>query len=66
MSTATYAITLTFLFTTPGVAEPTAGGFPAISAAPGQFLLKDAVLLAASLVLLSAALGRKQDHGARA
>ena len=30
--------------TTPGVAEQTAGGFPAISAAPGQFLLKDAVL----------------------
>ncbi len=54
MATATYLITLTFLFTTPGVAEPTAGGFPAISAVPGQFLLKDAVLLAASLVLLLA------------
>lgn len=54
MSAATYLITLTFLFTTPGVAEPTAGGFPAISAVPGQFLLKDAVLLAASLVLLLA------------
>jgi uncharacterized membrane protein YkgB len=54
MSAATYLITLTFLFTTPGVAEPTAGGFPAISAVPGQFLLKDSVLLAASLVLLFA------------
>lgn len=54
MSAATYLITLTFFFTTPGVAEPTAGGFPAISAAPGQFLLKDAVLLAASLVLVRA------------
>ncbi|NYT32538.1 DUF417 family protein [Rhizobium sp. WYCCWR 11128] len=54
MSAATYLITLTFFITTPGVAEPTAGGFPAISAAPGQFLLKDAVLLAASLVLLRA------------
>jgi uncharacterized membrane protein YkgB len=52
MSAATYLITLTFFITTPGVAEPTAGGFPAISAAPGQLLLKDAVLLAASLVLL--------------
>ena len=51
MSAATYLITLTFFVTTPGVAEPTAGGFPAISAVPGQFLLKDAVLLAASLVL---------------
>lgn len=54
MSSATYLTTLTFLLTTPGVAEPTAGGFPAISAVPGQFLLKDAVLLAASLVLLLA------------
>lgn len=54
MSAATYLVTLTFFLTTPGVAEQTAGGFPAISAAPGQFLLKDLVLLAASLSLLSA------------
>lgn len=54
MSAGTYLMTLTFFVTTPGVAEPTAGGFPAISAAPGQFLLKDIVLLAASLVLLRA------------
>ena len=54
MSTITYLITITFFISTPGVAEPTAGGFPAISAAPGQFLLKDLVLLAASLCLLSA------------
>ena len=47
-------ITLTFFLSTPGVAEATAGGFPAISAAPGQFLLKDLVLLAASLSLLLA------------
>lgn len=59
MSSATYLMTLTFFITTPGVAEPTAGGFPAISAAPGQFLLKDAVLLAASLVLLSASVRRR-------
>lgn len=52
MSAGTFATTLTFLITTPGVAEPMAGGFPAISAVPGQFLLKDLVLLAASLVLL--------------
>lgn len=54
MSTITYLITITFFISTPGVAEPTARGFPAISAAPGQFLLKDLVLLAASLCLLSA------------
>lgn len=54
MSAATYVITLTFFLTTPGVAEAMAGGFPAISAMPGQFLLKDLVLLAASLSLLQA------------
>lgn len=58
MSSATYLITLTFFLSTPGVAEPTAGGFPAISAAPGQFLLKDLVLLAASLALLMASIQR--------
>ena len=56
MSAATYLITLTFFATTPGVAEATAGGFPAISAMPGQFLLKDLVLLAASLSLLLASI----------
>ncbi|SDC83993.1 Uncharacterized membrane protein YkgB [Cupriavidus sp. YR651] len=60
MSCATYAITLTFFVTTPGVAEPTAGGFPAISAPIGQFLLKDLVLLAASASLLRSALARWQ------
>lgn len=57
MSCLTYLITLTFLVSTPGVAEPTAGGFPAISAPIGQFLLKDLVLLAASVCLLLASLG---------
>ena len=52
MSCATFAITLTFFVSTPGVSESTAGGFPAISAPIGQFLLKDLVLLAASFVLL--------------
>lgn len=61
MSAATYLITLTFFFSTPGVAEATAGGFPAISALPGQFLLKDLVLLAASLCLLLASVQRPAD-----
>src|SRR5215469_2767258 len=39
--------TLSFLFTTPGVTA--AGGFPILSVLPGQFLLKDLVLLGASL-----------------
>ena len=54
MSATTYLITLTFFFSTPGIGEVTAGGFPAIGAMPGQFLLKDLVLLAASLSLLLA------------
>jgi uncharacterized membrane protein YkgB len=41
--------TLSFLVTTPGVWEPSLGGFPALSAVPGQFLLKDVVLLGAAL-----------------
>lgn len=56
MSTATYLITISFFFTTPGVAAKDAGGFPAISGDIGQFLLKDVVLLAASLTLLLASL----------
>ena len=39
--------TLSLLFTTPGVTA--AGGFPVLSALPGQFLLKDLVLLGAAL-----------------
>jgi len=56
MSAMTFVITLTFFLSTPGVAEATAGGFPAISAPIGQFLLKDLVLLAASICLLVASL----------
>jgi reactive chlorine resistance protein C len=56
MASVTFVITLSFFLTTPGVAEPTAGGFPAISAPIGQFLLKDLVLLAASLNLLLASI----------
>ena len=47
----TFAITLSFLFSAPGW-EASIGGFPALSVVPGQFLLKDAVLLAASVSLL--------------
>ncbi len=54
MGVITFAITLSFFLTTPGVSEPAAGGFPAISAVPGQFLLKDLVLLCVSLWVLGA------------
>ncbi len=56
---ATFAITLSFLFSAPGW-EASLGGFPALSVVPGQFLLKDVVLLAASVSLLSRALA--SDH----
>ncbi len=42
-----FATTLSMLFTTPGW-EPSLG-FPALSAMPGQFLLKDIVLFGASV-----------------
>ena len=45
---AMFLTTLTFLITTPGW-EPTLGGFPALSGAVGQFLLKDIVLLGAAV-----------------
>jgi len=44
-----FLTTLSFLASTPGVAEPSAGGFPAISVVPGQFLIKDVVLLGAAV-----------------
>ena len=47
--------TLSFLFTTPGVTA--AGGFPVLSGLPGQFLLKDLVLVSASLWTLGDSLG---------
>jgi reactive chlorine resistance protein C len=40
--------TLSFLFTTPGMGEASAGGFPVLSANPGQFLIKDVALLGLS------------------
>ena len=53
----TFTFTLSFLFTAPGW-EASLGGFPALSVVPGQFLLKDAVLLAAAISLLGKALNR--------
>ena len=44
-----FLATLSFLVTTPGVWEPSLGGFPALSAIPGQFLIKDLALLGIAL-----------------
>lgn len=43
-----FLTTLSFLFSTPGVIESSLG-FPTLSAVPGQFLIKDVVLLGAAL-----------------
>ena len=50
-----FLTTLSFLLTTPGVWEPSLGGFPALSALPGQFLIKDLALLGISLWTLGKA-----------
>jgi len=50
-----FLVTLSFLVTTPGW-EPSLGGFPALSEAVGQFLIKDVVLLGAAIYSLGEAL----------
>ena len=46
-----FLTTLSFLFSTPGW-EPSLGGFPALAVVPGQFVLKDVVLLGVAVWLL--------------
>lgn len=50
-----FLTTVSFLFSTPGW-EPSLGGFPALSVVPGQFVLKDLVLLGAAVWLLGESL----------
>jgi uncharacterized membrane protein YkgB len=57
MAVLLFASTLSFLFTTPGATAASAGGFPVLSVLPGQFLLKDLVLVSASLWTLGDSLG---------
>jgi reactive chlorine resistance protein C len=51
LALATFAVTVTLIVFVPGVFEASAGGFPALSGV-GQFLIKDAGLLAAALAVL--------------
>jgi uncharacterized membrane protein YkgB len=46
-----FLATISFLFTTPGVGEAAAGGFPVLSST-GQFLIKDVALLGLSVWML--------------
>jgi reactive chlorine resistance protein C len=48
LASLTFLSTLSFLLSTPGW-EASLGGFPALSVVPGQFLVKDVVLLGAAL-----------------
>src|SRR6266404_690942 len=58
-----FLTTLSFLVTTPGVWEPSAGGFPALSVVPGQFLIKDLALLGTSLWTLGEAWQVSEQRG---
>jgi uncharacterized membrane protein YkgB len=58
-----FLTTLSFLVTTPGVWEPSLGGFPALSAFPGQALIKDLALLGISLWTLGEAWQVSEQRG---
>ncbi len=62
MAAITFLITLTFMVTTPGVAQPGYNNPLALSPFPGQFLLKDLVLLAVSVAIL---LGARAEMAVR-
>lgn len=56
----TFLVTSSFLLSAP-VWEATLGGFPYLSVVPGQFLLKDLVLLASAVLLLGWSLQRAEQ-----
>lgn len=58
-----FLATISFLFTTPGIGEETAGGFPLLSMT-GEFLIKDVALLGIAVWTLGDALraGRIVNH----
>lgn len=57
--------TLSFLFTTPGLIAGHAGPVPILGALPGQFLLKDLVLIGVSLWTLGDALAGRTPSGVK-
>ena len=62
LSAGLFVTTLSFMASTPGVFEGSLG-FPAISVAPGQFLLKDIGLLAASILVIGESLASMVKTG---
>ena len=65
MAVLLFLSTLSFLFTTPGATVAAAGGFPVLSVLPGQFLIKDLVLVSAALWTLGDSLGAASGPSAR-
>ena len=57
--------TVSFLFTTPGLAVGHLAGVPILGAQPGQFLLKDVVLLGVSVWTLGESLGARGKRRAK-
>jgi uncharacterized membrane protein YkgB len=60
-----FLTTLSFMASTPGVGEASAGGFPVLSE-DGEFLMKDIALLSLSLFLLVDAIGATRKKAAAA
>jgi len=56
-----FLTTLSFLFSAPGW-EPSLGGFPALSASVGQFLIKDVVLFGAAVWTCGEAYSAKENN----
>jgi uncharacterized membrane protein YkgB len=63
LAVAMFLTTLSFLVTTPGVWELSLGGFPALSALPGQFLIKDLALVGIALWSLGEAWHASAQRG---
>jgi uncharacterized membrane protein YkgB len=61
LATAFLLGTLSFMLSTPGIGEPTAGGFPVLSA-NGEFLMKDIALLGLALWLLADSISATQQR----
>lgn len=61
LASGTFALTTSFVLSTPGITLHSATGFPIISTLVEQFLLKDVALLAACLTLLLASLAPRRQ-----
>ena len=59
-----FAGTLSFMITTPGIGEASAGGFPVLSA-NGEFLMKDIAILGLALWLLADAIDAARSQAPR-